>query len=166
MYRILVVCTGNICRSAMAEVMLREAASHSGLGDAVRVSSAGISDEESGRPMDRRALAELESLGLSGDGHVAHQILTEEMQRASLILAADVNHLRTLRRWAPTAQDAAKIRLLRSFEPGAGVDPEDASLGMADPWYGGPEDFAITRRQIEAATPGILAHARSAIDAA
>ena len=166
MYRILVVCTGNICRSAMAEVMLRDAAASAGLGDSLRIASAGISDEESGHPMDRRARSELESIGLSGDGHVAHQVLAEEIERADLILAADVNHLRTLRRWAPTADDAAKMRLLRSFEPDAGPDPEDASLGMADPWYGGPEDFVITREQVEAATPGILAHARGAIDAA
>ena len=55
-YRVVVVCWGNICRSPMAEFILREAFEDAGLGDRVSVSSAGTSTEELGRPMDRRTM--------------------------------------------------------------------------------------------------------------
>lgn len=59
--KILVVCTGNICRSPMGEIVLRDVAARAGL--AVEVSSAGVSAEETGNPIDRRAAAVLREKG-------------------------------------------------------------------------------------------------------
>ncbi|WP_370741039.1 arsenate reductase/protein-tyrosine-phosphatase family protein [Cellulomonas telluris] len=62
-YRVMTVCTGNICRSPMAEVVLRTKLEEAGLADVVEVDSTGISDEEHGNPVDRRARAVLRAHG-------------------------------------------------------------------------------------------------------
>lgn len=162
MYRIMTVCTGNICRSPLAEYVLRSALDDAGLSDEVEVHSSGISDEEVGRPMDRRAQAQLRSLGLDGSAHRAREFPAQAWEDTDLFLAADLNHLRALRRWAPTAAHRARIRLLRSYDPAQAGRPEE-DLGMADPWYGGDEDFVTTRDQVLAAVPGVVDAVRAAL---
>ena len=74
---------------------------------------------------------------------------------ADLLVALDTGHVSELiARGVPEG----KIRLLRSFDPGA---PEQASV--ADPYYGGPEGFVETREQIEASVAGLLEHVRAAV---
>ena len=74
MYRIAVVCTGNICRSPMAELALARELDRAGLSGSVAVDSGGISDEEHGNPVDPRAARVLEREGLDPSGHSARQV--------------------------------------------------------------------------------------------
>lgn len=150
------VCTGNICRSPMAEVIVRDKLAKAGFGeDAVRVTSSGIGNWHVGHQADHRALAELAAHGYNGEAHRAQQFGAEQFD-ADLIIALDHNHVSEL---VARGVPEDKVRLLRSFDPQADAD----DLGVADPYYGGPEGFAVTREQIEAAADGIIAWVRAAL---
>ncbi|WP_083289524.1 MULTISPECIES: low molecular weight protein-tyrosine-phosphatase [Micrococcaceae] len=159
-FTVLVVCTGNICRSAMAHYMLQDALANAGITN-VRVDSCGTSDEEAGNPADPRTEQMLNELGLTAQGHVARQLNENDWATTDLFLAADVRHIETLRALAPAEINRSRIRMLRSFEPGA-THQDETSLRMADPWYGDISDFEITREQITAAIPGIIEWVREA----
>lgn len=145
------VCTGNICRSPMAEVIVRSKLEDAGLGDAVRVSSSGIGGWHVGQKADERARAELKAHGYDGEAHRAQQFGFEQEQ-ADLIVALDTNHVFEL---VARGVDEDKVRLIRSFDP---ASPDGA--GVADPYYGGPEGFAVVREQIESAADGLIAWVR------
>lgn len=149
------VCTGNICRSPMAAVIVRQKLIDAGLGPFVRVTSSGIGGWHVGHPADERALAELSAYGYDGSAHRAQQFGGEQMD-ADLIVALATRHVSEL---VAQGVDEKKVRLLRSFDPAA---PEQASV--EDPYYGGPEGFTVTREQIEAAADGILDWVRSRVD--
>ncbi|MHA7223375.1 low molecular weight protein-tyrosine-phosphatase [Arthrobacter sp. RHLT1-20] len=158
-YRIIAVCTGNICRSPMAELMLAEAFTAGRLTGAV-VDSAGTTAYEVGRPIDPRAARNLSAHNISSERHVAREWRTEWFRTRELILALDVDHYGWLRQAAPDSESIGKIRMLRSFDPAvAGGDPLDQ--GIEDPWYGGHTDFDITWSLIRAAVPGIVEHVRA-----
>jgi len=164
-YRIVVVCWGNICRSPMAEFVLRQAFEDAGLSDRVVVSSAGTSTEELGRPMDRRTIAVMQRNSVRDSGFRtkrAVQFRSDSFDDADLVLTADHIHERILRDRARSEEDRAKIRMLRSFDPEAVAA---GTLGMDDPWYGEDDDFDITYAEIVAATPGIIEYVRSEIGA-
>lgn len=159
-YRIITVCTGNICRSPMAELMLAEAAAAAQL-TGVEVDSAGITAYEVGRPIDPRAARKLAAHNIGSELHVAREWRSDWFHSRELILALDVDHYGWLRQAAPDQASLAKIRMLRSFDPAvAGKDPLDQ--GIEDPWYGGHADFDLTWDLIHAAVPGILKHVRAA----
>ncbi|WP_387744322.1 low molecular weight protein-tyrosine-phosphatase [Kocuria nitroreducens] len=149
------VCTGNICRSPMAEFVLRRAFEAAGLAERVRIDSAGVSDEELGNPVDPRADDLLRREGLDASRHAAQVFDPIRFDDRDLVLALDVVHWRRLRELAPDGSAAAKVRLLREFDP-AIEDLEHDDLGIYDPWYGGPEDFETTFGMITAAVPGVV----------
>jgi low molecular weight protein-tyrosine phosphatase len=154
-YRIITVCTGNICRSPMAELMLQRAADDAGLD--VVVDSAGTSGWERGNPIDPRAAAQLDGVGIPSAAHLARQFRDQWFAERDLILALDVDHYEALQTAAPDWESRAKVRMLRSFDPAAsGSSP--TRQGVADPWFGDDAGFAGSRRLIEAAIPGILAY--------
>jgi protein-tyrosine phosphatase len=140
------VCTGNICRSPIAEKVFVEELNRAGLADAVRVSSAGTDGWHVGQPADDRAAAVLRAAGYP-DAHVARQV-DAELLGADLIVALDREHLRALR---GRVADPSRVRLLRSFDPDA---PPDA--GVPDPYYGGDAGFTEVIDMIRAAAPGLL----------
>src|SRR5699024_8379046 len=113
-YRVLVVCTGNICRSPMAEVVLTERLEDAGLASSVQVDSAGISDEEHGRPIDPRAQQELAGRDYPIPEHSARQVTPADAQSYDLMLAMTSQHAKALQRFG--APDK-KIRLYRSYDP-------------------------------------------------
>ena len=90
------VCLGNICRSPIAEVLLREELASAGLDGRVRVESAGTGDWHLGQQMDRGARAELARHGLDGSAHRARQIGPDWLDRFDLLLAMDRSNLRNL----------------------------------------------------------------------
>ncbi|GAA5040968.1 low molecular weight protein-tyrosine-phosphatase [Thermocatellispora tengchongensis] len=149
-YHVCLVCMGNICRSPMAEVVLRRTLEDHGLGGLVTVDSAGTGGWHEGEPMDERAAAALAEAGYDGAAHRARRFLPEWFQRADLVLAMDTDNLRALRKLAPPGAD---VRLFRSFDPAA---PSGAVV--PDPYYGGAEGFAEVLRQIEAAAEGLAKH--------
>jgi len=137
-YRICVVCLGNICRSPMAEVILRDELAAAGLGGKVEVDSAGTGDWHLGEEMDRRARAELSRRGYDGSGHKARQIQPSWLRDYDLLLAMDRSNLANLRRMANgDSEVAGRIRLMRSFDPDAAKQAE-----VPDPYNGGPEEYA------------------------
>jgi len=108
--RVVFVCWGNICRSPMAERVARSWAERDGV-DAT-FTSAGVSSEGSGNPIDRRAAAVLTRAGYDAGGHRAHRITADEIEQADLVVAAEPMHLTRLRRLVP---DAEHLRLLNDY---------------------------------------------------
>lgn len=161
-YRIIAVCTGNICRSPMAEMMLGAAFRAEGLDDQVDVDSAGTTGYEAGRPIDPRAASRLAITKLSSQHHVAREWQAHWFRERDLILALDVDHYAWLREAAPDQESMDKVRMLRSFDPAAsGLDLLDQ--GIEDPWYGGYMDFDAVWQQIHSAVPGIVEHVQAAL---
>ena len=146
------VCLGNICRSPMAEALLRAELARAGLDQRVSVQSAGTGDWHLGEPMDRGARAELARHGLDGSAHRARQIGPDWLARFDLLLATDRSNLRNLERMARSQPDlAGRIRLLRSFDPQA---PDGAEV--PDPYGEGAAAFGKAYNLIEAAVRGLV----------
>lgn len=159
MFRILTVCTGNICRSPMAAYLLRQAVQDAGISD-VEITSAATSDWETGNPIDARAAALLTRRGIETSSHVARQFMASDFDEVDLVLALDTDHYTHLRRLATSDTARAKIRMLRSFDPDAAQEAP-ARQGIYDPWYGDDADFETTYQLIAAALPGLVQHIRN-----
>ncbi|CAL9488528.1 low molecular weight phosphotyrosine protein phosphatase [Streptomyces sp. GB4-14] len=157
-YRVCFVCTGNICRSPMAEFVFRARVAEAGLEDLVEVDSAGTGGWHEGEGADPRTVAVLRENGYDSE-HTARQFDPSWFGRLDLVVALDAGHLRALRRLAPTERDAEKVRLLRSYDPAAGDD-----LDVPDPYYGGPEGFDACLEMVEAASQGLLAAVREQVE--
>ncbi len=140
------VCTGNICRSPMAEKMFAHQIAERGLSDVVRVSSAGTGGWHVGDGADHRAIQVLADRGYPTT-HCAAQVCDDHLS-ADLVVALDRNHLRVLR---DLGVGPERLRMLRSFDPRSGAHAPD----VEDPYYGGPADFMETFAVIEAALPGL-----------
>ncbi len=140
------VCTGNICRSPMAEKMFAHQIAERGLSDVVRVSSAGTGGWHAGDGADHRAVRVLADRGYP-TAHCAAQVCDEHLS-ADLVVALGRNHLRVLR---DLGVGPERLRMLRSFEPRSGANAPD----VEDPYYGGHVDFMETFAVIEAALPGL-----------
>ncbi len=157
-YRVCFVCTGNICRSPMAEFVFRARVAEAGLEDLVEVDSAGTGGWHEGEGADPRTVTVLRENGYETE-HTARQFDPSWFGRLDLVVALDAGHLRALRRLAPTERDAEKVRLLRSYDPAAGDD-----LDVPDPYYGGPEGFDACLEMVEAASHGLLAAVRERVE--
>ena len=119
-YRIIAVCTGNICRSPMAELMLAEAFAAEGLAGAVVVDSAGTTAYEAGRPIDPRAARKLAAHSIASDRHIAREWRPEWFRDRDLILALDVDHYGWLRQAAPDGEVAVADPDAAQFRSGSG----------------------------------------------
>ncbi|MGC9498096.1 low molecular weight protein-tyrosine-phosphatase [Streptomyces sp. WG7] len=158
-YRVCFVCTGNICRSPMAEAVFHARVADAGLDGLVEADSAGTDGWHEGEGADPRTMAVLEGSGYGLD-HTARRFRPSWFSRLDLVIALDAGHLRALRHLAPTEQDAAKVRLLRSYDPAA--DRQD--LDVPDPYYGGVDGFEECLEMVEAASTGLLAAVREQVE--
>jgi protein-tyrosine phosphatase len=140
------ICSGNICRSPMAEKMFAHQISERGLADAVRVTSAGTGGWHAGEPADRRAGHVLRAHGYPS-AHRAAQVDDDHLS-ADLVIALGRNHLRMLQEMGVGPD---RVRMLRSFDPRSGAHP----LDVEDPYYGTQDDFEDVYTVIEAALPGL-----------
>ena len=159
-YRICFVCTGNICRSPSAEVVVRALAERAGL-PGLRLDSAGTGGWHAGQSPDPRALRALAAAGYDGRALRAREFDPAWFGDRELIVALDRGHARMLRSWAPDDEARGRIRLLRSFDPAVDVDQDDPLIDVLDPYYDGAPAFTAMVQQIEAAATGLLAHVRS-----
>jgi protein-tyrosine phosphatase len=157
-YRVCFVCTGNICRSPMAESVFRARVAEAGLDGLVEVGSAGTGGWHEGEAADPRTVAVLEEHGYDSE-HIARQFHSTWFDRLDLVVALDAGHAKALRRLAPTEEDAGKVRLLRSYDPAAGDD-----LDVPDPYYGGMDGFEECLEMVEAASTGLLAAIREHVE--
>ena len=126
MIKILFVCHGNICRSPMAEYVMKDLVKKAGLEWKFQIASAAVSREELGNPVYPPARRELAKHGISCGGHAAHQITPEEYAYYDCIYYMDRSNARYLVRMLP---DTAKCAPLLDRD-------------VADPWYTG--DFTQT----------------------
>ena len=131
MTRILFVCHGNICRSPMAEFIMKDLVRKAGAGDRFEIDSAAVSTEEIGNPVYPPARRELQKHGIGCEGQRARQVTAEDFYRYDRIYYMDRSNARYLARMLPA--DSGKIRPLL---------PRD----VADPWYTG--DFSQTWEDI------------------
>jgi protein-tyrosine phosphatase len=146
-FSVLFVCTGNICRSPTAEVVLRDKLDAAGLGRRVTVASCGTHDYHVGDPPDQRAQRHAAERGYDLSSLRASCFADEDPAAHDLIVALDRGHERFLKRLV----DAGKVRLMTSWI--AGVSPGD----VPDPYYGGAAEYEHALDLIEAACDGLVA---------
>ena len=126
MIKILFCCHGNICRSPMAEYVMKDLVKKAGLEHRFHIASAAVSTEELGDPVYPPARRELARHGISCDGHAAHQITRAEYEDYDYIYYMDRSNARYLRRMLPDTRKCFPL----------------LSRDVADPWYTG--DFQQT----------------------
>jgi protein-tyrosine phosphatase len=137
--RILFVCLGNICRSPTAEGVMRGLVAEAGLSDEIEVESAGTGDWHLGDPPDPRAVAAAAARGVELGG-AARQFDRDDFGAFDLLIAMDRSNRDVLLATAPDEEAAAKVRLLRTYDEGAGGGD---GLDVPDPWYEGSFDEVL-----------------------
>ena len=133
MIKVLFVCHGNICRSPMAEFVMKDLVKKAGRDGEFDIASAATSSEEIGNPVYPQARRKLAEHGLACDGKRARQFTARDYSHYDLIIGMDSANIRSLRR-ASGGDPEGKVRLLLSYTP----HPRD----VADPWYTGDFDAA------------------------
>ena len=141
---ILVVCTGNICRSPTGEGVLRDLVEKRGLADRVHVASAGTHDYHVGEAPDPRAIRHASKRGYDLSPLRASQVSERDFHEHDYILAMDRGHLRILRSIAPPD---ARARVGLFLDASARWKGED----VPDPYYGGVEGFEQVLDMVEEA---------------
>ena len=131
MIKVLFVCHGNICRSPMAEFVMKDLVEKAGVADRFEIDSAAVSREEEGNAIYPPARRELQRHGIRCDGHAAHQITRTELDSYDKIYYMDASNARYLRRLFGDVAEKCQPLL-----------PRD----VADPWYTG--DFTATWNDI------------------
>jgi len=148
MKKVMFVCHGNICRSPMAEFIMKDMVKKRGMGDDFFITSSATSTEEIwngvGNPVYPSARRELAKHGISCDGKRAVQITGEDYDKYDIILCMDSNNMRNIKRIIPLDPEK-KIHKLMDFAYGGDV---------ADPWYTG--DFETTYRDVLLGCSGLL----------
>jgi protein-tyrosine phosphatase len=157
--RVLFVCMGNICRSPTAEGVMRGLVAEAGLSDRIELDSAGTGGWHVGHPPDPRSVAAAAQRGIAVDG-AARKVRRADFDDFDLIVALDAANARDLRRLAPDDEAAAKVRLLRAFDPAEGHD-----LDVPDPYYGGDDGFGHVLDLVDAACRGLLDDLRGRVGA-
>jgi len=146
--RILFVCSGNICRSPLAEAIFRDQVRALGLEAQFQVDSAGTHGWHEGERADPRARRVGAAHGVSVDS-IARPVRTSDFESFGLILAMDKDHLRELRSRCPAAY-RGKIHLMRDFE-GGGTD-----LEVPDPYYEDTSTFERVYEMLQKSCQGLL----------
>ena len=142
---ILFVCHGNICRSPMAELYMKDLTARAGLAERFAIASAATSAEELGNPVYPPARRKLAEHGISCAGKTARRLRREDYGKYDLLIGMDYANLRSITRICGGDPDG-KIRLLMSY---TGSERE-----VADPWYTG--DFEATWQDVYAGCTALL----------
>ena len=149
MTRVLFVCHGNICRSPMAEFVMKDMVEKAGLSKEIRVASVASTTEEIGNPVYPPARRKLAEHGIGCEGKTARQLCLPDYERFDLIIGMDRENLEDMRRIC-LGDPEGKIHLL--------MDYTDRPGDVADPWY--TRDFETTWRDVEEGCRALLAWLR------
>ena len=145
MIRILFVCHGNICRSPMAEFVMKDLVEKAGLSGQFEIASAATSTEEIGNPVYPPARKKLAEQGIGCAGKKARQIRKRDYEEYDYLVGMDEANLRNMRR-VFGGDPAGKISALLDWSGRGGE--------VADPWYTG--DFEATWRDVSAGCSALL----------
>lgn len=152
-YRLAFVCLGNICRSPMADVVLRARVDEAGLAALVEVASCGTGGWHVGGPMDPRAAATLLAEGYDPSTHRARQYAATWAERHDLLLAMDARNL------ADLGGRSQRVHLFRDHDPvGRGGD-------VPDPYYGGSSGFEEVLTMVERTCAALLSSLEQVLQA-
>ena len=146
MIKILFICHGNICRSPMAEFVMKDLVEKAGLEKKFHIESAATSTEEIGNPVYPPARRKLAEHGIDCAGKTARQLKRDDYERFDLLIGMDRANLRNMTRICG-GDRLGKLRLLMEY---AGQPDRE----VADPWYTG--DFEATWRDVAAGYRGLL----------
>ena len=147
MVKILFVCHGNICRSPMAEFVMKDMVQEAGRAGEFRIASAATSTEEIGNPVYPPARRKLAEHGIGCAGHAARQLTRRDYDAYDLLIGMDQANIRNMHRICG-GDRANKIHRLLDFT--------DRPGDVADPWYTG--DFEATWRDVTEGCRGLLAY--------
>lgn len=148
MVKVLFLCHGNICRSPMAEFLLKDRVKKLGLADKFEIASAATSREEIGNPVHYGTRNKLAEFGISVAGKYARQMTMKDYQYYDYVLLMDRNNVRNLR-YIIGEDTLHKVNLLLDFTSRKGQS-------IADPWYTG--DFDVTYDDIQEGLDGFMAY--------
>ena len=154
MVKILFVCHGNICRSPMAEFVMKDLVEKAGLEKNFHIGSAATSTEEIGNPVYPPARRKLAEHGISCGGHAARQLTRSDYGAYDLLIGMDRANLRNMERICGGDPDG-KIHLLLEYADRPGQE-------VADPWYTG--DFEATWQDVLAGCTGLLLRTEGAAE--
>ncbi len=149
--KVLFVCAANICRSPLAEGVMRHRIQEMGLQGKIVASSAGVRASQPGQKPDKRAQRVAAAAGVSLAGIKARQIKTKDLIHAEIVVAMDRSNLCVLEELSP-AVHRHKLHLLLSFAPEVGLDE------VPDPYYGNYGGFEEVFRLIDTGVSGLLSH--------
>jgi protein-tyrosine phosphatase len=151
-FRICFVCTGNICRSPMAEAVFRRLIAAGGYDGRLEVSSAATGDWHVGERADARTISTLATRGYDAARHRARQFDPAWFSALDLVVVFDRGQERTVREWAPDDASRAKVQLLLSFDDGA----VGAAGEVPDPYYSDAALFDSVLTTIERASVALF----------
>ncbi len=137
MIKILFICHGNICRSPMAEFVMKDMVRKRGLSDEFYIASAATSTEEIGNGVHHGTRKKLASVGISTDGKTAVQLKKSDYDKYDYLIGMDSWNVRNMKKMLPTDAEN-KLHLLLDFSE----EPRD----IADPWYTG--NFDVTYNDV------------------
>jgi len=144
MKKILFICHGNVCRSPMAEFVMKDLVKKAGLEKEFHIESAATSAEELGNSVHRGTRRKLAEHGISCDGKTARQLKNSDYEKYDLLIGMDQANLRSMYRICG-GDFADKMHLL---------DYTDRPGEVADPWY--TDDFESTWQDVLAGCRGLL----------
>ena len=144
--KIIFLCHGNICRSPMAEYVMKHLVKGQGRQEEFEITSGAVSREEIGNDIYPPAKRKLQEKGVDFSKHRAHQITPDEFSHNDLIITMDSSNMRLLGRIVPNWEGTGKVHMMMEY---AGK-----SRDVADPWYTG--DFEQTYQDVLAGCTGLL----------
>jgi protein-tyrosine phosphatase len=167
-FRVLTVCTGNMCRSPAAAVILRQGLLQAGLADRIEVGSAGTSWDSEGMPMDERIVKALVRAGFEEPfEHTARTVHQSELVDWDLVLAMTAEHAATMRRKIdpiPEGEPRPDVLLWRQFDPVVPANAREEEMAVRDPWYSGQKAFDRTVLAMIRSMPSLVVYLRQQLD--